>query len=112
MIVVHSMFCSAMQQTREDSTLLPGCDYAVTHALQATTSKLQLSEMSVDAAQLELDNLKTNAREQDDVIGDLHAQLQEKQRLLEGISRAAHQHAKPTGSQLPDCKYLRHIPAA
>ena len=65
--------------------------------VQATSSKLQRSELSVNAAQLELDNLKAHVREQDDVIVGLHEQLQANQALLGTISRAANQHAKPIG---------------
>ncbi len=65
--------------------------------MQATSSKLQRSELSVNAAQLELDNLKAHVREQDNVIVGLHEQLQANQALLGTISRAANQHAKPTG---------------
>ena len=57
--------------------------------LQATTSKLQRSEMSVDAAQLELDNLKGHAREQEIINGTLHEELIVKQGLLNNICRAA-----------------------
>ncbi|DBA86145.1 TPA: hypothetical protein ACH3X1_005657 [Trebouxia sp. C0004] len=71
--------------------------------LEATSSKLQRSELSVNAAQLELDNLKAHVREQDDVIGGLHEQLQANQALLGTISRAANQHAKPIG-QSPAAK--------
>ncbi|KAL0052859.1 hypothetical protein WJX82_008861 [Trebouxia sp. C0006] len=71
--------------------------------LEATSSKLQRSELSVHAAQLELDNLKAHVREQDDVIGGLHEQLQANQALLGTISRAANQHVKPIG-QSPAAK--------
>ncbi|KAA6418625.1 MAG: hypothetical protein FRX49_11450, partial [Trebouxia sp. A1-2] len=65
--------------------------------LEVTSSKLQRSELSVNAAQLELDNLKAHVREQDDIIVGLHEQLQANQALLGTISRAANQHAKPIG---------------
>lgn len=75
----------------------------VSHALQATSSKLQRNEMSVDAAQLELDNLKGHAREQESVIDSLQEQLQANQALLGTISRAANQHAKPAGQFATRC---------
>ena len=72
-------------------------DLGRVNVVQATSSKLQRSELSVNAAQLELDNLKAHVREQDDVIVGLHEQLQANQALLGTISRAANQHAKPIG---------------
>lgn len=72
-------------------------DSKCVNLVQATSSKLQRSELSVHAAQLELDNLKAHVREQDDVIGGLHEQLQANQALLGTISRAENQHVKPIG---------------
>jgi len=72
-------------------------DLKCVNLVQATSSKLQRSELSVNAAQLELDNLKAHVREQDDVIVGLHEQLQANQALLGTISRAANQHVKPIG---------------
>ena len=57
--------------------------------MQATSAKLQRSAVSVDAAQLEIGNLKTHAREQEGVISNLQEEVLSKQRALDNICRAA-----------------------
>ncbi len=86
-------------------------DLGCVNVVQATSSKLQRSELSVNAAQLELDNLKAHVREQDDVIVGLHEQLQANQALLGTISRAANQHAKPIGDPQLHYHLLLELPA-
>ena len=57
--------------------------------MQATSARLQRSAVSVDAAQLEIGNLKAHAREQESLISNLHEEVLSKQRALDNICRAA-----------------------